>query len=179
MALSEMGRAAEAVKVLEPLATSRDPEALNALGIALADTRDFQRARTTLERALAADPENPTTSMNSGVVALREGRAEEARRRFQRALELNPKLAGAWNGLGAAEASLGQVDAALGAWAKVVSLDPRNVDALYNLGLTAAKGGHPKEAGASLRLFVSMAPPARYAKEIAEAKRLLVGLPPA
>ncbi len=173
MVLAEAGRAKEALAYVTPLASSVDPDALNALGIALADSGAFEKANTVFERARALDPESPVTSMNLGIAALKEGKLDDARAALGRAVTLNPSLPAAWNALGAVEAKQGNVDAALAAWAKVVTLVPDDVDALYNLGMTAAKNGRNEAAGAALRRFVGTAPAARYAREIGEARQLL------
>lgn len=173
MVLAEAGRAKEALAYVAPLASSSDPDGLNALGIALADSGAFEKARAVFERARSIDPESPVTSMNLGIAALKEGKLDEARVALGRAVTLNPSLPAAWNALGAVEAQQGNVDAALAAWAKVVTLVPDDVDALYNLGMTAARNGRNDAAGAALRRFVATAPAARYAREIGEARQLL------
>ncbi len=175
LVLSENGRAKEAVEVLAPLSASEDPDTLNALGIALSDARAFARARETFERSLRIDPENPSTYLNAGISALKEGKPDEACERLKAALARNPELGPALNALGAAEASRGHIDEALAAWAKAVSVNPSDLDALYNLGTTAARHDRPQEAAAALRLFLERAP-ANLTKERREAAAMLKSL---
>jgi arylsulfatase A-like enzyme/Flp pilus assembly protein TadD len=175
MVLSEMGRPKEAVAVLRPLATSRDCDSLDALGIALADSGDLADARQVFGRALALDPSDPRALESLGVVALRERKPEEARATFRRALAVNPKLPGSLNGLGAAEAALGNPDAALAAWQAALAVNPNDLEALYNLGTTAARAGRP-EAAAALSRYLAIAPPARFPRERAEVEALLGSL---
>lgn len=177
MVLSEMGRAKDAVAALAPLAGLEEPEAQNALGVALSDSGDAEKADAAFARALRADPENAVAWKNRGIAALRAGRPLEAKAHLDRALSVNPALPGGWNALGTASARLGATDAALAAFARAYEQDPRDFDALYNLGTTAAAAGRPAEAGAALRLFAAGAPRSRYAREIAEARRLLAALP--
>jgi Flp pilus assembly protein TadD len=177
MVLSEIGRPKEAVRVLAPLSASTDPDSLDALGIALADSGDFAAARDAFGRALVLDPTDPRALESLGVVALREKKPAEARDAFRRALEVNPKLPGSLNGLGASELALGNRDAALAAWREALSLNPGDLEALYNFATTGARAGHP-EAAAALSRYLAVAPP-RFARERAEAAALLRSLGPA
>ncbi len=177
MVLSEMGRPKEAVAALAPLEDVEEPEAQNALGVALSDAGEAERADAAFARALRADPENAVAWKNRGIASLRAGNPAAARAHLSRALSVNPALPGVWNALGTAEARLGATDAALAAFARAFEQDPRDFDALYNLGTTAAASGRLAEAGAALRLFSAGAPSGRYAREIAEARRLLASLP--
>ncbi len=178
MVLSELGRAREAVTVLKPLAASTDPDSLDALGIALADSGDFAGARRNFSRALELDSTDPRALESLGVVALRERKPAEARDSFRKALAINPKLPGSLNGLGAAEAELGNPDAALEAWNAALTVNPDDLEALYNFGTAAARAGRP-EAAAALQRYLAKAPPARFARERAEARALLRSLAPA
>lgn len=175
MVLSEMGRSTEAVTVLKPLATSTDPDSLNALGVALADAGNFAAAREAFGRSLTLDPSNPRAFESLGVVALREHKAEEARAMFQRALAINTRLPASLVGLGAAEAALGNLDAAIGAWKAALVLDPNDLEALWDLGTAGARVGR-LEAIPALQRYLAVAPPARLPRERAEAKALLSSL---
>jgi arylsulfatase A-like enzyme/Tfp pilus assembly protein PilF len=178
LVLAEMGKAREAVSVLSPLASSFDPDSLNALGVALADAQDFVRAREVLARALAEDSGNPSTLENLGIVELRERKWAAARDAFRKALAINPKLPSALNGLGAAEAELGNPAAAIEAWSAAVALNPGDLDALLNLGRAASRAGRNEVAAGALTRYLSLAPPARLPRERAEAEMLLKTLAP-
>jgi arylsulfatase A-like enzyme/Tfp pilus assembly protein PilF len=171
--LSENGRAAEAVRVLEPLARSKDPDVLNALGIALADSGRLADAQKVLERALALDATNAKALQNLGVVALRGGDRSGARTYLQRALALNERLPLALNTMGVLYAQEGDVARAIDAWKRSVALDPRQYDALFNLAMTAGRSGRAAEAREALERFVATAPPERYGKDIAQARAIL------
>jgi arylsulfatase A-like enzyme/Flp pilus assembly protein TadD len=182
MVLAEMGRPKEAAEVLAPLAGSSDPDTLNALGIALADAGEFAQAREIFGRSLAADPGNPRTLEDLGIVALREKKPAEARECFRKALAINPELPNSLNGLGAAEATLGNLNAALEAWNRAVNVNPNDLEALYNLGTVAVRAGRTELAAGALRRYLALAPPARFARERAEAEAILRNLataPPA
>jgi arylsulfatase A-like enzyme/Flp pilus assembly protein TadD len=176
LALSESGRTREAVQVLQPLASSSDPETLNALGIALSDAGRGAEAAKTFERALAEDPGFVEAVQNLGIVRLRADDIAGARDLFRRALARDDKLPRAWNGLGVALAQLGDERGAIEAWNRAVALDPSLYDALFNLGLTAGKNGMRREARSALERFVATAPPGAYRSDIARARGLLKAL---
>jgi arylsulfatase A-like enzyme/Flp pilus assembly protein TadD len=173
LTLSEVGRAGEAVEVLQPLAQAGDPESLNALALALSDAGRHGQAFDVLQRVLKADPDDPKAHELSGLVELRRGNWPQARDRSRRAVELNGRLPLAWNNLGVALYELGQKDAALDAWQKAVDLKPDLWDALWNLGTKAAERGRVEQARRALERFAAGAPPARYAQDIAKARAFL------
>lgn len=176
LALSENGRAPEAVSVLLPLASSSDPETLNALGIAMSDAGRDTEAAKTFERALAQDPDFVEAVQNLGIVRLRANDLAGARDLFRRALAQDEKLPRAWNGLGVVLARLKDERGAIEAWNRAVALDPALYDALFNLGLTAGKNGMRREARAALERFVATAPAGAYRADIARARGLLKAL---
>jgi arylsulfatase A-like enzyme/Flp pilus assembly protein TadD len=173
LALSENGRAPEALQILLPLASSTDPETLNALGIALSDAGRGAEAAKAFDRALAEDPGFVEAVQNLGIVRLRAEDLSGARDLFRRALAQDDKLPRAWNGLGVTLARLGDERGAIEAWDRAVALDPGLYDALFNLGLTAGKNGMRREARAALQKFVATAPPGAYRSDIARARGLL------
>ena len=176
LTLSETGAAAEALAVLAPLAEAGEPGALNALALAQSEAGRQEAARATLDRALAADPDNATARQHLGLVELRSERWGAARDASRRALDLNPGLPLAWNNLGVALYQLGEVPAALDAWQRAVDLDPRLYDALYNLGTRALEHGRPEQARTALGSFVAGAPADRYGAELRRARVLLARL---
>ena len=91
-----------------------------------------------------------------------------ARAALKRALELNPRSARAEVGLGAVEMAAGNRDAAFGHWRRAVELDSSDLEALYNLATGLAAAGRRDEARPYAEAFVRQAPPARFAREMAE-----------
>jgi choline-sulfatase len=174
--LSERGEAAEAVKILSQFRNSKDPELLNAYGIALADMGRFGEAIQQFEMALEIDRTNATAYQNLGVVALRMNDLARAQQFLQRALTLNAKMPLALNSMGVVYARQGDFARAVDSWQKAVAIDPRQYDALFNIGLVAGRSGRREEAKNALNQFVKTAPPQRYARDIATAKQALVAL---
>jgi arylsulfatase A-like enzyme/Flp pilus assembly protein TadD len=178
LTLSEVGRAAEAVEILRPLAASGDPQSLNAYALALSEAGRQPEATRVLQRILKQYPDNPKAWEQYGLVELRLGHWEQARDRSRRALELNPKLSRAWNDLGVALYQLGQKDEALDDWQKAVDLKPDLWDALWNLGTKAAERGRIEQSRQALERFAAGAPPDRYGPDIAKARAFLEQVKP-
>jgi arylsulfatase A-like enzyme/cytochrome c-type biogenesis protein CcmH/NrfG len=175
--LTETGKSAAAVSILGPI-VSRAPNAdnLNGYGIALADQGRFDEATQQFRRALDLDPNNAPALQNLGIVALRRNDVRGAHDYLTRALAMNPRLPLALNTLGVLYARQNDDARAVAAWQGAVALDPKQYDALFNIGLVAGRSGRVAEAKHALEQFVRTAPPARYAKDIATAKRALAAL---
>ncbi len=171
--LSENGRAREAIEVLRPFADGKDPDVLNAYGIALADNGDAAGANAQFQRALTFDHTNATAYQNLAVVALRGGDLERARGHLRHALALNDKMPLALNLMGVIEAKSGHPDEAIEWWRKSVAADRRQYDALFNLAIVSSKRGRNDVARQALHQFIDTAPPQRYADDIATARALL------
>jgi arylsulfatase A-like enzyme/Tfp pilus assembly protein PilF len=174
--LTEQGKTAEAVQVLEPFAKGNDPDALNAYGIALADQGKVNEASEIFQRVLQTDPNNAPALQNLGIVALRRNDINGAQSFLNRALELNPRLPLALNTLGVVYARQNDFAHAVDAWNRAVAIDPRQYDALYNIGFVEGRAGHVEEARKALSQFVATAPKERYGQDIATAKQALKGL---
>jgi arylsulfatase A-like enzyme/Flp pilus assembly protein TadD len=172
-ALAENGRAGEAVKLLEPYATSGDAETQVILASALSDAGRHGDAAAVLDRVLAHDADDPKAHETYGIVLLRMERVDAARDQLQRALALNPQLPIAWNTLGVALYRLDGAEAALDAWRRAIELDGTQYDAMFNLGLVAAQLGRREEARGALARFADTAPPQRFGGDIARARQLL------
>jgi arylsulfatase A-like enzyme/tetratricopeptide (TPR) repeat protein len=174
---SETGRPRAAVDLLAlESATTRDPDVLNAYGVALSDLGRSDEARRQFERVLSLDPNNAPALQNLGIAALRQGDVARASDSLQRALALNPRLPLALNTLGVVRARSGDRAGAVDLWRRAVGVDPRQYDALYNIAAVESRAGHIEEARQALRQFIRTAPPDRYARDIAAARQALAQL---
>ena len=169
----ENGEAKKAIDVLQPVRDSSDPDVLNALGVALADEGDAAGAEGIFNRILTTDSNNAPALQNLGIVALRKDDLRGAQSYLSRALDLNPRLPLALNTLGVVYARAGDFAHAVEYWNRAVDVDPRQYDALFNIGLVEGRSGHRAEARKALERFVATAPAARYAGDIASARKAL------
>ncbi len=177
LTLSELGRHADALAVLRPLA-EEDPRRLDvashqALALALSEAGQQEAAQSILDNLLADDGDDPQTLEHLSLVALRRGRWQDASRWAQLALARHRSLPRAHNNLGVALAELGDLEGAVDAWQRAVDLDPELFDALYNLATQALALEHFEQAQRALRRFVDQAPEAIYSDDLRRARVLL------
>jgi len=173
--LTEAGRMAEGIRLLESVThdPAADLDALNALGIAYAQSGRPDAARAIFERVLVVNPNSSVPHENLGLLALEHGDIAAARLEFERAIGIDPQSSRAHGGLGNVALKEGDRAAAVDAWRRAVQLDPRNFDALYNAGTALARSGDRNAARPYLEQFVRTAPQAFYRKELEEVGRML------
>jgi arylsulfatase A-like enzyme/Tfp pilus assembly protein PilF len=174
--LTESGQMAAGIRLLESVTkhpAAGDLDALNALGIAYAQSGRADAARAMFERVLTINPGSSVPLENLGLMALERGDVAAATRHFERAIEIDPRSSRAHSGLGNVALKRGDRNAAADEWRRAVALDPRNFDALYNLGVTLARGGDITAGRPYLEQFLRTAPPPFYRKELDEVGKLL------
>ena len=173
--LNEVGRPREAAAVLAVYAERKSPEldVLMARGAALAGIGQTAEANATFERALAIDPSNAAAKANLGTVSLGVRDYPRARTLLEEALALDPDVSRAHNALGVIAAETGHPDEAITHWKRAVELNPREWDTLFNLGKLLRREGREAEALPYVELFVRTAPPALYARDIAQLRATL------
>src|SRR5262245_61759820 len=174
--LSEIGRSAEAVKVLMQYQESEDPESLNALGIVLTDAGRPTEALPIFARAIELDASGADGYQNTGIALLKLNRPAEARDNLEMALRFGKRHARAWNALGVAYQQLGDEGKAIHAWEECVALNPEQYDALYNIGRVAGQARDWKKARSALEKFVATAPPKQYGRDLAEVRAVLADM---
>jgi arylsulfatase A-like enzyme/Flp pilus assembly protein TadD len=172
----ETSQPAAAVDLLTPLAATKNPDVLNAYGVALSDQGRTPQARQQFETVLSLDPNNAPALQNLGILLLRQDDVSGAISYLNRALALNPKLPLALNTLGVAYARTNDLSRAVDAWNRAIQIDPRQYDALLNIGIVEAKAGNAADARDALERFVKTAPRSRYAADIAAAQQTLAQL---
>jgi arylsulfatase A-like enzyme/Flp pilus assembly protein TadD len=169
----ETAQPGAAIDLLAPLAVTRNPDVLNAFGVALSDQGRAQQAREQFERVLSFESNNAPALQNLGILSLRQGDASAALSYLTRALALNPKLPLALNTLGVVYAQSNDFSRAVDAWNRAVQVDARQYDALYNIGLVEARAGHREEARRAFTQFIETAPKSSHAADIAAARKAL------
>ena len=160
----ETGHPDKAVALLQPHASGKDPDLLNAYGVAFLDMGRFADADRIFQNVLTIDANNAPALQNLGISALRRDDRAKAMDYLNRALTLNPRLPNALNTLGVAYADAGQFAEAVDYWNRAVAVDPRQSDALFN------------EAKRALSQFIHTAPRARYGPDIDKAAQALAAL---
>lgn len=162
-----------AVGLLAGMAAAKNPDVLNALGVALSNQGKPQQAREQFERVLSFDANNAPALQNLGILSMHLGDGSAAMSYLSRALALNPRLPLALNTLGVAYARSNDYTRAVDAWNRAVQIDPRQYDALYNIGLVEARAGHRDQARRALTQFVETAPASSYSADVAAARKAL------
>lgn len=95
----------------------------------------------------------------------------------QRATETNPDDPSAVRELGVILSEAGRAAQAEEALGRATAANPRDPRAVYHLGVVRQDLAKPAEAREALTRFVAMAPPARYERELADARQRLTSLP--
>lgn len=174
--LARAGRSEEVLKIAEAGVEPTDPEALNAIGAAQGKAGRLGEAQSMFQKALSLDPDNALAHFNLGTALMDSGDLRAAREHFQQSVRTDPKYASAWSSLGQAQAGLGDEAGAMECWRKAVDLDRTQYGALYNMAIVEGRRGQVDAARRALERFVADAPPALYAKDLAQARRLLKSL---
>jgi arylsulfatase A-like enzyme/Flp pilus assembly protein TadD len=176
--LTQAGRPAEAVALLDPFARREhaDLEVLTARALALAKLQRFDEALAALSRARTEDPSNGRLLLEVGTVHLMAGQRDRAREDWNRALALNPNLARVHTSLGVLSLEERRAAEAIEHWKAATVLDTREYLTILGIGLSLAKAGQTAEAVTALDFFVAHAPPARFAGELERARAVLATL---
>ena len=150
------GRLAEAEAVLKRAVTSRpNPEALEMLGIVLAQQGRAYEALDWFDRAIAARPEGPGARHNRAQALFALGRVSEARAALDELIAANPDLHASWNLLGSVLAAQGDPSAEQ-AYRRALMLRPDHAETHYNLGVFFLEARRLDEAIACNRKAVSL-----------------------
>jgi tetratricopeptide (TPR) repeat protein len=142
-------------------------------GMALARSGRRDASIAILQRARQADPSSAVAAFSLGTAYLLfadHGRAREA---FLAAVALEPDMARAYGSLGLLAAVDGKPDEAARLWAHALLLAPDDADTLVNLGTLLWREGRREEARPYLERFLAVAPPARYAEDLARVRSQL------
>ncbi|MCU1383482.1 MAG: hypothetical protein JWL71_2179 [Acidobacteria bacterium] len=158
--LRTMGRAEEAVGVLDAAARGRDadPAILRSLGAALREAHHLERSATVLRALAGSDPSDLQTADELGVTLTQLGRAADAERQFRRVLAASPNAAETWNNLGSLFlASRRSADAVI-ALSRAIAIDPELASAHNGLGVAYAGQGDITRAVAEWKRALELRP---------------------
>lgn len=123
-----------------------DPVALLSQAIVYLTRDDLQAAKPLLEKAGKIAPLKPMLEFANGLLALKEGRGEDARAALQRLLDAVPTYRPALLLAGALNFSNERYDLAENSYAAYLRFDPNNVFARKMLGATLIAKGRPDSA---------------------------------
>jgi tetratricopeptide (TPR) repeat protein len=123
-----LGRLDDAVKALDAtLTTARDyPPAEELLGTIWLLKKDYVRARQRFAHVAAIAPENFGAHYNLGILAMREGRMDEAGRELQAAARADSGSAQAHAALGALYRAQGDLSRARDEFRQALAIDPHD-----------------------------------------------------
>ena len=176
--LTQGGRPAAAVELLEPYTRRDDPdiEALTTRAIALAKLGRPDEALAEISRAQHQDPSNGRLLVEIGTIHLMAGDRDRARQSWVAALAANPGLARAHSSLGVLDLEAGRPAQAIEHWKAAVAADAREHNTILTLGLSFAQSRRTAEARAALEFFVANAPRSRFGPELERARAVLTTL---
>jgi len=142
------GRLREAVADYEALLqrTPNDPDILQLLGVALAQSGNCADAVVFLARSVELNPDRPSVLLNLAQALGTLGRQEEALQACNRALALDASLAGGYRTRAAALTALGRREEALANAGQAVRLALQDAGAHADLGVALETVGREREA---------------------------------
>ncbi|WOH52721.1 tetratricopeptide repeat protein [Bradyrhizobium sp. sBnM-33] len=152
------GRLEEAEELLEEVATTSDPDTLNARATLALARRRLEFAFDMLSEAATIYPEHAGLTTNLGIAHGLLGRAEEAVICLERAAALAPRNEEIKLALAHALLSRGNVAEARAMTETVVRHEPGNARALLQLGAIEFALGHSSSAEAVLLRALEIAP---------------------
>ncbi|GMQ76626.1 MAG: tetratricopeptide repeat-containing sulfotransferase family protein [Gammaproteobacteria bacterium] len=117
-------------------------------GMAAEQSEDWTEAKRLYRKVTDAVPRHAPTFQRLGLIALREGRPEDAVDNFQRSLSIEPADPVCLNNLGNVLRELGRLPASVSAYRQALGRQPDYPSALYNLaGTLALLGEHSQAVG--------------------------------
>lgn len=143
----QQGKKIERIEALQR-ATAGNSEpgpAWLALGNALMEAGDKERAYSALAEAVSFDPENVELLTHLGTRALQDGRPDIALPQWQALAQRTPESVSTQYNLGLAYAGLNRFEEAITAWQKAVAMDPKHLDSYQNLALAYHLSGKTAE----------------------------------
>jgi tetratricopeptide (TPR) repeat protein len=142
---------------ISPSAQS-DPRLSFSLGVALASSKQYDKAETFFSRTLEAAPSDFDALYNLGLAASHAGHNERARDVLQAALDQQPRNVDVLYDLAAVNVALNRKDAAVQLLAKATQLAPERADVQRLLAHTTAEMGYFGDAVEAWNRYMKLAP---------------------
>ena len=126
--------------------TTNNYIALNNLGCAYLESKDYPKASECFSSSLKIKPDYPNALNNLGNVLLLQKKPSPALESFEKALETNPNQAVFWYNKGSALYELRELSQATSAFEKALELKPDYFEAILNLGKAFLETGDKEKA---------------------------------
>ncbi len=153
-----LGRKAEGVATLEPLAESSEVWSLHAAGYAAIEHQAYETAILLLLRVTELAPDHARAFNNLGLALLEQGRLDGAVAALRRQIEIEPEDRWAHNALGRALSEQGKYSEAISAVRRHLEIAPDDTGALHGLGMTLWRTGQVTETVDAFRKIVKLDP---------------------
>lgn len=150
LALSELGRHAEAVEAFKPLfaRAQKDSATVNLMGVLLKRAGRLGKAAEVLELARKLRPHDRSPWQNLGNVYEALGQPDKAAACFRSALKIEPTSATLWRLLGRQQMALSQTEEACDSFRRGLALAPRDTEMTAFLVQALQVAGRVDEARA-------------------------------
>ena len=119
---------------------------------------DWEKARRLYGKVTKAVPGHAGTFQRLGLIAIREGRPDEAQKHFERSLAIDPADPVCLNNLGNVLREQGRLVQAASAYRKALGAKPEYPSALYNLAGTLSILGEHAQAAQAYRELLRFVP---------------------
>ena len=137
LAYSQLGRAAQAIPLLEKVQTvlpHPDPTSFYVLGVDDLSARRFGEARTNFARMFSVAPDSAQAHLVLGQMMMHQNLEDEAEPELKRALAADPRLPMAHFLLGEVDLYRGRTEEALGEFKAELALNPVSWVAYWRMG---------------------------------------------
>jgi len=141
----------------------------NGLGVAYAQTRQYDEAITAFGQAIFIEPEHEWAHNNLGYTYVLIGRYDEAAAELVEAVRVAPENALAFYNLGLAYEYLGDLENAVPAFEEAIRLQPEMDSAYFDLGTIYSELGMQAEAQAAFEQYLVYAPQDSEMRDMVEA----------
>lgn len=133
-------------------------ELMRDMGDCYTQLGDYDQARQCYEQAATLAPDEAGPYLGTGVIALQQGRLEDAELAFRVALRLDRCSSRAWSGLAMIRQQTGALQEAFDAYLKSLDLDGDNLTALLGLFQVSCQMGSFGRVIEYLRVYLDLHP---------------------
>ncbi len=129
-----------------------------AAALAAHAASDLTVAEKLYHETLKREPYNAEVLHNLGVIALQQGKAQDAVRWLKKAIRRNSTYVNAYSNLGLALKGAGRLQDAVAAYRQAIAIDPEIAEIHANLGMVLKDLGLPDQSCAAFEAALALAP---------------------